>query len=216
MNKTVVYTATVSPLEEAAVFDNALATVSPYRRDKVDRCRSPQDKRLSLGAELLLRRALAEQGIDTYTVARDENGKPFLADHRDLHVNLSHSEDVVMCALSPSAVGCDVQSLIEPTPRLAARCLTPLEQAGLNSQPDNERSAYFTRLWTLKESVVKATGQGLKMGLNSVEFSLGETKTVCVEGVSYAVQELETFAGYAAAVCAAFAGDIEQHIVSLI
>jgi 4'-phosphopantetheinyl transferase len=86
------------------------------------------------------------------------HGKPVLADS-PVHINLSHTGDTVMIAVASSPVGVDV----EPGPtgrdslKLSRRFFSPAE-AG-------ER---FLRLWVRKEAILKATGEGLPGGLESV------------------------------------------------
>lgn len=214
MNKTIVYAATVDVLCDAAVYENALLSMSSYRRDKIVRLRTDEDKRLSLGAELLLRYALAEWGISEYTVAHDENGKPFLVDRPDVCFNLSHSGNAVLCAVSSSAVGCDIQKQLDYHPRVVERCFTPTEQDLLRSLDGELQSTLFTKLWVRKESVAKAIGKGLAVGLNKLDCSSGQN--VNVDGVKYTLSECTPFQGYTAAVCTVSSNDSEWRTVELL
>ena len=47
--------------------------------------------------------------------------------------------------------------------------LTPQEIMFLKSSEEKEKHATFYRLWTLKESLIKANGQGLSYPINSIE-----------------------------------------------
>ena len=51
-------------------------------------------------------------GVTDFEVAVGENGKPYIK-NSNLYFNLSHSEKMVMCAVSSAETGCDVQ-LIKP------------------------------------------------------------------------------------------------------
>lgn len=64
--------------------------------------------------------------------------------------------------------------------KVAQHYFSPAESEYMNSEPDKDR-AFFT-IWTLKESYMKMTGQGLSLALDSFEilktvngFSLGKT-----------------------------------------
>jgi 4'-phosphopantetheinyl transferase len=52
---------------------------------------------------------------------------------------------------------------------LARRFFAPAEVAALAALPEAERLPGFYRLWTCKEAVLKATGEGITRGLAGVE-----------------------------------------------
>ena len=174
MKKNEIYIADTEPLEDVALFEYLYRTLPQARRQKIDRLRRVEDKRLSLGAGVLLSRALAYHGIDTYTVVESAHGKPYLEGCGDLFFSLSHSGERVMCVLSPCEVGCDVQWM-DPRidPSLADRFFAAEESAWVSSAPsDAERTERFFRLWTLKESVMKATGKGFSLSPRDFSFSM--------------------------------------------
>lgn len=160
----VVKVASVEPLGAPGALVDALRLLSHYRRDKVIRYRFDRGKWLSAGAGLLLDNMLMEHGLRERDMqyVEGEHGKPALADHPDLHFNLSHSGTLVACALGGHPVGVDVQTIVNPSPGLVNYTLDEREIAHLEAQADDEnKSLYFTKLWTLKESYAKATGTGL-------------------------------------------------------
>jgi phosphopantetheine--protein transferase-like protein len=76
-----------------------------------------------------------------------------------LFSSISHAGDWVAVALAPTPVGIDVESLWSgDDPALVAKVCTPRERRILRALPATRRQRYFTRLWTRKEAVVKATG----------------------------------------------------------
>ena len=164
---TILTLASVRELPDPAGDEALLALVPPERREKLLRLRQPADRRRSFGAWLLLRAALEELGAEPGPLAVGPQGKPFFPDRPDLHFNLSHSGETVLCALSPSPVGCDIETISSARPELAARFFHPAEREILASLPEAEAAADFARLWTLKESYLKATGAGLSRPLNS-------------------------------------------------
>ena len=170
--ETLLYYASVRDLPDPAEDAALLALLPPERREKLSRLKRPAARRLSLGAWLLLRRALAEQGAEAGPIAYGPQGKPFFPARPDLHFNLSHSGETVLCALSSAPVGCDVQTLGPARPELAARFFHLAEREYLASLAEKEAAEAFTRLWTLKESYLKAGGEGLSRPLGSFRIEL--------------------------------------------
>ena len=128
-----------------------------------------------LAAEALLIQAV--RNIDPQVslplvIQTKETGKPYFADI-PLFFSLSHSGDYVACAVADYEIGLDIQCIRPLDERLVHRCFTPQEQSILreSKNPDN----MFTTLWSIKESYLKATGQGLSGGLSSFSIAWGDT-----------------------------------------
>ncbi len=200
--KTAVYAVNVTPLmTDDGLFEKALAAVTPARREKAARYRKREDAALSLGAELLLCFAFLQAGEPFPTAfLTAPNGKPFAPDC-PLHFNLSHSGTWALCAVSESEIGCDVEKIDPAHADVAKRFFTAAENAQLDeAATEAERVRRFFRLWTLKESFQKATGQGMHLPLSDFSVTLGEPSRI--EGESATVAEYTDLAGYACAVCA--------------
>ena len=168
----------VTVLQDPERFREAYLAVSPERRAKTDRLRREEDQRLSLGAELLLFRGCREIGLEPekLVIQTGTCGKPFF-EGNPVHFNLSHSGSRVLCALSPVPVGCDTEKIQPADPGLISSAFFPEEQALLQRcSGEEERNRLFFRIWTLKESVLKCTGQGFHKRMDS--FSVAE----CLEG----------------------------------
>ncbi len=187
---TTLYVSSIQNLIDEELFQKAYNSVSEYRQQKVDKMKHPEDKRRSLGAGLLLKKALCDLGIDEKTLVfeTNQNGKPYiLFGDKDtgtelLHFNLSHSGDYAMCIIGDSPVGCDVERIRKIDLKLADRFFAPSEIEQIKCQPDYEAQVNtFFRLWTLKESYIKAVGQGLSMGLNSFAINLNSQKVLLTE-----------------------------------
>lgn len=157
--------ASVEPLGAPGALVDALPQLSQYRREKVMRYRFDRGKWLSAGAGLLLDNMLREHGLceRDMTYVEGEHGKPTFASHPELHFNLSHSGNLVACALGHRPVGVDVQQLVaDLRPSLVRYIMSDQEIAALDALPsDDAKSLLFTQLWSLKECYAKATGLGL-------------------------------------------------------
>jgi 4'-phosphopantetheinyl transferase len=137
---------------------------STARRERAGRYRFPADRLRCLGAEALLRHALREcQGLEDPEVALDGRGKPFLPAHPDVHFSLAHSGSWILCALSGTPVGVDVEEAPEGGDLPAGMVLSAPERARLAALPPGEARACLVRMWTLKESLLKAMGLGLSL-----------------------------------------------------
>ena len=192
-----------------------LDKVSDMRRNKAMSYRFMKDRCLSLGAELLLRDALCDFGIDRTEPLEFEyrkNGKPYLRGHDDIFFNLSHSGDYVMCAVSGSEAGCDVQKMDKGDMKLAERFFTEREYHAIaDLSTEEKRRDMFYRYWTLKESFMKVTGLGMQLALDAFEILIDDDAapgerialTQHVDDRTYSFTEYDCIPGYKAAVCTA-------------
>lgn len=202
----ILYTADVSPLMERERFEAAYRSVSPARREKTDRYRFEADKRLSLGAELLLQHACRFFGIafEQEKIIAGEWEKPRFESGRAAF-NLSHSGNTVLCAISELPVGCDVQKKDPGQSQIARRFFHPEEYAALCAcATEEERDRLFYRLWTLKESFIKCTGRGLSMPLDSFRICFtpeGVRTEQCFDTNAYRFFENDPGDGNAYACC---------------
>ncbi len=159
-----VYVARTDILKEPQIFQVFYESAPVFRKEKIDRLQNAEKKRTSLGAWVLLAHALrqAGSGCDALDLSFTKTGKPYLAKFPHIHFSLSHSADVVLCAVSDSEVGCDVEQVRRVDLKLANRFFSPPECRFIETQEAPESGAQmFFRLWTLKESYIKATGQTL-------------------------------------------------------
>ena len=204
--KPVLYAAAVASLTDAERYAAAYAAASPARREKTDRFRFEKDKRLSLGAELLLRHALHCKGLGEMSMTFDygAQGKPRLQSG-GVFFSLSHSEEYVLCALAPFEVGCDVEKITPIDLNIARRFFFRSEYADIAAQETAEaQSELFFRYWTLKESFMKATGLGMKLPLDAFEIVRGTEISVrqSVDKRQYSFAEFDDISGYRCALCA--------------
>ena len=171
--------ADVTPLAAPGALDDALRLLSWQRRDKTLRYRFERGKMLSAGAGLLLDNMLTKHGLrerDMHYIG-GEHGKPAIDGHPELHFSLSHSGNLVACAIGKMPVGVDVQTIVTARDSLVNYTMSDMEKAHLQELEDEtSRNAYFTQLWTLKESYVKATGTGLTHDFPSFEVTDGKVQ----------------------------------------
>jgi 4'-phosphopantetheinyl transferase len=150
-------------LEEFGLLDDV-------ERSRVRRLHRPDDQARFVSATALLRRAVAaETGLRPSAVVLDRScptcgrphGRPRLPG-LDIHASIAHSGNIVGVALTRvGLVGLDVEELKE-------RDFMTLGRHVLDSDEAVSSSLDFYRYWTRKEAVVKATGDGMAIGLSQV------------------------------------------------
>lgn len=164
-------------LRDEAAFEQCLHTVSPWRQRVVHSLAKREDQQRSLCAALALDACLRTVGLRERTepVERDAHGKPSLSAHPEWNFSVSHSGLWSVCALAETPVGVDVEK-IRPMRvlEIAKRYFTEKETTLLSALDEPERTTAFFRLWTAKESVLKAKGTGLSGGLSSVPIGYGD------------------------------------------
>lgn len=187
-------------LPDPSEYPVTLSGLDEERKAKTLRYLHARDRKLSLGAGLLLKFALGRHGITNAEILTDENGKPYT---EGLFFNLSHSYDYVVCSVSTEPVGCDVERISEGHLRIAERYFCEGETEYIFSFPEEKRSGEFFRLWTVKEAYMKLTGEGMRLSLHSFSVDVGDEITVTREGVKTDcfIKEYE-LGGYRLSVCA--------------
>jgi 4'-phosphopantetheinyl transferase len=119
--------------------------------------------RLLLGARLDLPAAAVP-------LQQTAQGKPILEPTHQIGFNLSHSRDSALFAISPPVmIGVDIEAVAPMPEGVARRFFAPAETAALMALTGAARDEAFTRLWTRKEAVVKALGEGLRAPLDCFE-----------------------------------------------
>ena len=172
-----VYLSDIETLGSGDPFDALLQTLPECRRQKVLRLKRDDARRRCLGAGLLLAHALSPFGLSEADAAYGPQGKPYLPAETGLFFNLSHSGGRVMCVIAENEVGCDVEKIRyrRDTDRIAHRYFAPEEIRALEAvQERTEKKKLFFRYWTLKESFLKAIGNGLSLPLDRFCIRLSE------------------------------------------
>lgn len=145
---------------------------------KIEGYKFSEGKQRSLIGDLMVRRFYAQEfKVDPFSFdfEYNEHEKPALKNYSDTYFNISHSSDWVVVAFSDRPVGIDVEKNKGNRLKVAKRFFTQEEQNDLFSLPSIEKQIdYFYRLWTLKESYMKAVGKGISMSLSSFSFQKKE------------------------------------------
>jgi 4'-phosphopantetheinyl transferase len=183
-------------------------TLSEDELAKAARFHFEADRVRSMVCRAMLRRLTAALcGIEPERIefSTIKNGKPAIvqpAEAAKIYVNVSHSGELGAVALSSdSPVGIDIE-FMRPDIEIAAmakRYFRKEECSWLAALPEANQLRGFHRLWVLKEAILKASGDGLSVSLDSIRVDIhGE---IVKTGPCPAI-ELQVAGNYCAAVSA--------------
>jgi 4'-phosphopantetheinyl transferase len=170
--------------------------LAPAERHRADAFHRAQDRDRFVAANALLRLAVADRlgrpaGIDrACRTCGKPHGKPAVVGAPGLEVSVSHSGDWIAVAITElGPVGVDVEE-VKPSTDLSSMFSYVFSPAELDALQDP--GEHFYQAWTRKESVLKATGDGLRTRMS--------TLTVLPESETHNIRDLAPRPGYAAAV----------------
>jgi len=144
----------------------------PATLEKIDTYKSLVNRQRKLFGEMLANKGLQQCfGIKSEDIIFEygSKGKPALKNGKDKFFNITHSGDWVVCGVSDTEIGVDIELLKKARMNVADRFFTTTEVDKLNSLTDNDQDDYFYLLWTVKESYLKYLGTGLTKPLNSFD-----------------------------------------------
>lgn len=167
--------------------------VSNERIEKSNRYKHEDDRLRSLLVEYVLNRLIKKHFPDVFVpvnITYDSYGKPSvdIKSHSGVHISLSHSGEYVAAMIADSPCGIDIEKTNRSINKIATRYFTADELDSIKTDTD-----YF-HIWTLKESIMKATGKGLVLGMDSYSVA---GKTCTIKGITYECHALDAPDGYA-------------------
>jgi 4'-phosphopantetheinyl transferase len=162
------------------------AVLAPDELDRAARFRFDVHRNRFIAGRGILRLLLARY-LDAEAASLgftySSHGKPSLAGsarHALLQFNLAHSGDLALLAVTRvGPIGVDVEEIreVKEVDDLVARFFSVRESALFQGLPAAEKPAAFFNLWTRKEALLKATGDGITGGLNRVEVTFLASET---------------------------------------
>lgn len=128
-------------------------------------------------AYTFLREILREEWhLENSIIEKTAAGKPFLVG-QDVHISISHTKGLVCCAVGETPVGIDCEHDRKVSEGVIRRVCTPREIEDIRAAEDP--TAHFLMYWTLKESISKKRGVGLKESFLQYEIAFENDKPVC-------------------------------------
>ena len=107
---------------------------------------------------------------DLPEVKEEARGKPYFPGHPELQFNISHSGELLVCALDSAPVGVDVQQERPVRASLISRVCDGEQREWLRRRGDSPGA--FALLWSLKESRCKQSGEGLRLPVSGLRVPL--------------------------------------------
>lgn len=149
-----------------ADFIRMYACCSKERQQAADRIKSELKRKQSLGAGYLLFYLRKRFSIEEEPIVLS-GGKPVFPENSGVHFNISHSGGYVVLAFGKAPLGVDIECVKRADLKVAKRFFAKEEYDCLAEMPETERGDIFYKIWTGKEAVVKASGAGLSVPLDS-------------------------------------------------
>lgn len=158
-----IYIADVSDLSIDA---EILKTLPDIRVEKINKLQNNKEKILSYGASLLINKYVLDGDKSQYSV--DSNGKPY--SNTGLKFSLSHSDNLVILAVSENEVGCDIQKHSVRNFERMAKFVFHKNEIELLNSAENKDDIFF-KIWTKKEAFLKLIGTGFTRNATEIDLS---------------------------------------------
>lgn len=182
----------INPLQQQdpSVLAQYRELLNTEEKKKVDRYKFAKHRH-----DALITRAFARDTLSKYLpinasdiqFSKGEHGKPDLAPSQSLKFNLSHTHGLILCAISKHVelgIDCEYIERSNDILNIADRYFSADEVKELFSLPEAQQRSRFFDYWTLKESYIKACGQGLAIPLDHFSFHISDKQaTFCVNDI---------------------------------
>lgn len=140
--------------------------ISQEQCEKINKMKNDSDKKRSLFAHLLIKKAASEQmklPFSEIIVKKDVHGKPYICEKENYFFSVSHSDRAVLFSGDFERVGVDIELLRERKIIPTKRFFTENELSKINSDED------FFKIWTRKEAYSKLIGKGFAAKFSSFD-----------------------------------------------
>ncbi|MGE7890627.1 4'-phosphopantetheinyl transferase family protein [Bacillus cereus] len=176
------------------------------RQIKLQSFYNPKDMYRALIGDILSRVMLSERlgiAIRDLSIKQMSYGKPYVRDVK-CHFNISHSGEWIVCSVAESPVGIDIENIQPVDFNIARRFFSRYEIAYLDRISPVIQKDYFWKIWTLKESYLKAIGTGFYKSLDSFSIQIGQDNQISLHGTKNTdikFKAYDLFEDYKLAVC---------------
>lgn len=151
--------------------EKAIELMPLERKEKALKYRKKKDKYLCIIAYFLLMYAIyTEYGIKgSLELLEGKYGKPYLKEYSNIFVNISHCSSGVACVVSNKEIGVDVQDIQDSYSEIIdIACCN--EELNMMKGVDNKEELFY-KMWTIKESYIKADGRGMHLNIKDINTS---------------------------------------------
>ncbi|MGH0593688.1 4'-phosphopantetheinyl transferase family protein [Bacillus pretiosus] len=189
--------------KDARTVDYLKKYISKEKLNRINRLKKQEDRIRSIVGDILIRWIVCEKYNlfnEELKFTTNEYGKPFLT-NIDTNFNVSHSGSWVVAAISHLEVGIDIEKIIEIDMKIARNFFTPEENNSFIKLLPEQQLHHFYKLWTLKESYIKALGKGLSVPLDSFSINIDNRSITIFPQSPYNFRQYPLHDDYKLAVC---------------
>ena len=139
-----------------SLYDHYFSMMSNSRKEKVESLKDKDSRKRTVAGEMLAKQMLSQESgkrEEDIVIEVGENGKPF---SNIMHFSISHTENLVVCAVAENKIGIDIEKIKPYDDRLCRRITNDKEYEYINKDAEK-----FFEIWTLKEAIIKRDGKGI-------------------------------------------------------
>ena len=155
-------------------YEKWFSLMTEEKQEKVGGYKDINRKKASVAGEKLVKEYVGNATNtppESLVITTGENGKPYI-EGCEIHFNVSHCDDRVLCAFSTEEIGADIEK-IKPATLSAAKQFFTQEEInfvfGFAPTADDFKTCInyealerFYTIYTLKEAICKKSGIGIK------------------------------------------------------
>lgn len=156
--------------------DEMTALLPEKLKERVLRYKNVSDRKRSAVAYFIAVSEIERELGRIPEISVSEHGKPYIENCDSLYFNVSHCKNVCVCAVSNCEVGVDIQDIRPYSERTAKKVCCENEIEVLTAAENKDRE--FARIWAIKESYIKMTGDGFSYGLKNADTTVVQNTEV--------------------------------------
>ncbi|MDF2503344.1 4'-phosphopantetheinyl transferase superfamily protein [Clostridium sp.] len=201
-----IYAVNLEGFKDEKILEYLFKYVSEEKSQRLSKFKITDDKKRGVLGELLVRYLICDNlkiKNNEINFTNNKYGKPFIKDYIGLEYNISHSNQLVVCAVGDYGVGIDIEYIKNVELGAANYLFAKHEYEVFNSLPEHKKLEYFYSVWTLKESFIKAKGLGLSIPMNSFSINRHLEKDIyCMyDNCKYYFREYSINRDYKLSIC---------------
>ncbi|MDC3412618.1 4'-phosphopantetheinyl transferase superfamily protein [Aquibacillus sp. 3ASR75-11] len=156
-------------------YRKAIKKIPGSEISRLQKYHHPQDRNNSLLGLLLSQKLNEDYLKQPVEISRDDKNRPYISNPYQFggDFNISHSNFWVICSITKDGkVGVDIEKRLRTDLSISKEFMSNEELKQFNKLVPKDQQDIFYKLWTLKESFVKATGEGIKYPMKNITFDI--------------------------------------------
>jgi 4'-phosphopantetheinyl transferase len=184
-----------------------LLLIDIEHRSKIEKIINKEDKVKSLLSFILVRNVINQElkiSNERIVIKKSKFGKPYLYGFKCFNFNISHSGDLIVCVTDNKPIGIDIEEIKPINYECIAKNFFTISEFNYILNDDSEASlSKFYKIWTLKESYIKADGRGLSIPLTSFSIEVSNSVNLVLNNRKnrYNLKSFDMFPNYKLAIC---------------